>query len=364
MEQSELARISVTVADTLYEVVKCIDRSARISICLVANDQRQLMATLTDGDVRRALLAGLSLDDTVERVLPMKEQSPHPVPVTAPFGTPAEGLLAIMQQNAVRQLPLVDDQGRVKDIVLLNDLIARPELPIEALIMAGGLGERLRPLTEETPKPMLEIGGHPLLERIVRQLREAGVRKVHISTFYKSEKIREHFGDGSLFGVSMHYIQEDRPLGTAGVLGRMAVPKDPLLVVNGDILTEVDFRELAEHHQQRQSMMTVAVRQFGFQVPYGVVSCQGEAITGVEEKPQYSFFVNAGIYLIQPAAFDYLPRGSSFNMTDVIHWLLGAQQKVTAYPVYEYWLDIGKHADYKQAQQDVAEGIVQNDLEQ
>lgn len=364
MGQSELAGISVTVAATLYDVVKCIDRSARISICLVVNDTSQLIATLTDGDIRRALLAGLGLDSKVEDILPMKGKGPHPSPVTAPLGTSPEALLAIMQQNAVRQLPLVDGRGQVRDVVLLNDLTAGPQLPVEALIMAGGFGQRLRPLTEETPKPMLSLGGRPLLERIVRQLRDVGIQIVYVSTCYKPEKIREHFGDGSLFGVSIRYLHESRPLGTAGVLGMMPPLQHPLLVINGDILTEVDFRALAEHHQRRHSMMTVAVRLFGFEVPYGVVTCEGENVRGVIEKPRYSFFVNAGIYLIEPGAFEHIPRGDSFDMTDLIHWLLRANKKVTAYPIIEYWLDIGKHADYEQAQQDLAGGILGNDLEQ
>jgi dTDP-glucose pyrophosphorylase/CBS domain-containing protein len=360
MNPSDIPRISVRATDTLYDVVKSIDVSARLGISLVIDDRNRLIATITDGDIRRAIVAGFRMDNTVADILPMKERSPHPTPVVAPIGTRSEGLLAVMQSQSVRQVPLVDESGMVTDIVLLNDLIRPAELPVEALIMAGGPGTRLRPLTIETPKPMLTLGGRPLLERIIRQLRDAGVLTIYISTHYKSEKIEEYFGDGSAFGVRISYCQEDPPLGTGGALGLIPTPQRPLLVVNGDILTGVDFRVLVEHHQQRKPMMTVGVGSFDFEVPYGVVKCDGEDVKGLVEKPRYSFLINAGIYLIEPAVFRYVSKGKRFNMTDLIQQLVRANEKVVRYQINEYWADIGSHSDYERAQKDVQDGLLGN----
>jgi len=222
--------------------------------------------------------------------------------------------------------------------------------------MAGGLGTRLRPLTEDLPKPMLLVGGKPLIERVIEQLWLAGIRRVNLTTHYKPEKIIEHFGDGSTFGIELNYVNEEHPLGTGGALGLMPMPSQPLLVINGDILTQVNFRAMHAFHQEQKADLTVAVRRYEIQVPYGVIECEGARVRRLQEKPQVGFLVNAGIYLLEPSVYQFIPQNTSFNMTDLIQWLLDAGRTVVSFPVHEYWLDIGQPADYAQAQSDVANG--------
>ena len=363
MKKSDIASFSVTLSNRLYDVIKCIDKSAKSSISLVVNEQKQLIATITDGDIRRAISRGFNLDTTVQDILLMKESGPHPTPVTAPVGIDRADLLTLMEEQSVRQVPLINSAGQVEDIILLNDLIKPSELPLQALIMAGGSGQRLRPLTAERPKPMLAVGEEPLLEHIIKQLKNAGIKRIYLSTHYKSEVIKDYFGDGSSFGVEIEYFHEEKPMGTAGVLGLMPVPTTPLLVMNGDILTQVDFRSMLNHHQEANALITLAVRLYDFQVPFGVVTCEGVSIRGLVEKPKYNFLINAGIYIIDPSVYKYVPRGKTFNMTDLIQWLLDANEKVISFPIVEYWLDIGKHSDYEQAQIDFREGIFGHGLE-
>ena len=362
MKKTEIASFSVTLSNRLYDVMKCIDKSAKSSIALVVNDQKQLIATITDGDIRRAILRGFNLDSSVQDILLMKESSPHPTPITAPIGIDRADLLKLMEEQSVRQVPLINSAGQVEDIILLIDLIKPPELLLQALIMAGGYGQRLRPLTAEMPKPMLAVGEEPLLEHIVKQLKNVGIKRINISTQYKSDIIKNHFGDGTSFGVEIEYFHEEKPMGTAGVLGLMPVPKTPLLVINGDILTRVDFRSMLNHHQKTDALITLAVKLYDFQIPYGVVACEGESVRGLLEKPKYNFLINAGIYIIDPSAHKYIPRGTPFNMTDLIQWILDANEKVVSFPIVEYWLDIGNRSDYDQAQIDYREGIFNHEL--
>ena len=200
-----------------------------------------------------------------------------------------------MQENAVQSAPLVDGEGRVVDVVTLQELLPQPSAPVHAVIMAGGFGRRLLPFTEDLPKPMLSVDGRPLLERIVDQLRDSGIEQINVTTHFKPEKIVDHFGDGQAFGVDITYVNEDRPLGTGGALGLMPVPEETTLVINGDVLTRVDFRTMLMYHRSHQADMTVAVSQYGIAVPYGVVECEGPAICRLREKPQVNFLVNAGI---------------------------------------------------------------------
>ena len=211
---------------------------------------------------------------------------------------------------------------------------------MRAMIMAGGFGTRLLPLTADIPKPMLPVAGRPLMEHIIDGLREAGVRHINVSTHYKSEKIIEHFGDGRAFGVDLHYIKEERPFGTGGALGLLPPPDELQLVINGDILTQVDFRAMLAFHRENTADLTVGVWRYEVQVPYGVVECTGPRVTGLTEKPQVGFFVNAGVYLLEPSIHELVPNGEGFNMTDLIRWALDAGRRVIGFPIRE---DLGGH---------------------
>ncbi len=341
---------------TVQEAIAAISRSERVGIALVVDAQGRLLNTLSDGDVRRGLLKGVNLSDPIAVLLAIKADTPHPLAVTAPDGTDSPTLLDVMRGRAVRQIPLVDSDGRVTRVVTLNDVFPEEPRALQAVVMAGGFGTRLRPLTEHTPKPMLPIAGRPLIEHIVAQLRNTGVRKINISTHFQSEKIVDHFGDGTDFGVDISYVKEEQPLGSGGALGLMVPPKDPILVINGDILTDIDFRAMHQFHQDNAAMMTIAVRRYEVQVPYGVIETEGPLVRGLREKPQLTFMVNAGIYLLEPEVYRYISANEHMHMTDLVDRLLEQKEIIASFPVREYWLDIGQHADYERAQSDALSG--------
>lgn len=352
---TNIEKLFVRPDDPIREVIACIDRNVK-GIALVVDAERHLLGTITDGDIRRAILAGLSLDLPVTELLARKATSPYPRPVTAPASTSHESLLELMQTRSVRQIPLLDDDGCVVDLMTLDELAPPRVLPLQAVIMAGGPGTRLRPLTEQLPKPMLPVGDRPLMELTIERLRQAGIRRVSVTTHYLGERIAEHFGDGSAFGVELNYVSEEQPLGTAGALGLVQTSGEPLLVINGDILTRMDFRAMLAYHRKHRADLTVAVREYDFQVPYGALECDGPFVRALREKPVLRFLVNAGIYLLEPSVSQYIPAGQRFDMPDLIQTLLDQGRPVVSFPILEYWLDIGHHAAYAQAQEDIQNG--------
>jgi NDP-sugar pyrophosphorylase family protein len=261
-----------------------------------------------------------------------------------------------MTENDVRHIPLVDEDGCIADISFLTELVKEYELPLRAIVMAGGYGNRLRPLTEELPKPMLPVGNKPLLELIVEQLKHAGIRQVNVATHYKGEVIAEHFKNGEAFGVDIRYVKEDQPLGTAGALSLLEEVDEPLLVMNGDILTRVDFRALLHFHREHKADLTVCVRQYELSVPYGVIDTDGVNVKGISEKPVVRQFINAGIYLLNPQVLKLIPNGQPYDIPDLIELLIKEQRTVVCFPIREYWLDIGKVDQYDQAKVDIAAG--------
>ena len=360
MNYSSASSLFVRPDSSIRQVIECIDRSGRLSIALIVDEDLHLINTITDGDVRRGILAGFSIDDPLSNLLLIKSQTAHPIAITASIETDPNLFLRIMQENAVKQLPLINSEGKVADLVILSDLLPHPKLPLQAVVMAGGLGTRLRPLTDKVPKSMLSVGGRPLMELTLEKLRNAGIQHVDISTNYRAENIVDHFGDGKAFGIDLKYIQEDRPLGTAGALGLMDVPKGTLLVINGDVITEVDFETMLAYHQEHNAEITVGVRQYSVEVPYGVLECEGSNVRELKEKPQVAFLVNAGIYLLEPSVFDLISRGEHLDMTELIQRLLYSKRSVVSFPIIEYWLDIGQPADYERAQNDAMAGKYHN----
>ena len=350
--RSDLDSIFTSAGSTVRQVIAQI-KVGRAGIVLVVDPERRLIGTVTDGDIRRASLANVSFESPVTVILERKAESAYARPITAPQGLDRDSLLAILQQHTILHLPLVDPEGRVVDLVTLDDFIPGRDSPPEAVIMAGGQGVRLRPLPDDLPKPMLPVGGQPLMERTLKQLRSAGINRVSITVHHKPEKITEYFGDGHEFGVDINYLSEDRPLGTAGALGLMDLPKETTLVINGDILTQVDFRAMLSYHREQRAELTMAVWRYGVQVPYGVVEFQDEAVIRLSEKPSLDFFVNAGIYLLEPSVYRFIPAGQRYDMTDLINQLLAEARPVAGFPVTEYWLDVGDQAAYERAVQDV-----------
>lgn len=351
---SDIARLGVTVDVSIRRAMAALDVGAKGIVLLTDTDGR-FVGTVTDGDVRRAILDGVDLDQPVRLLLDRKRGTAYEKPAWAPAGSTRIHIRERMTHHKVKQLPLLDEDHRPVDLVIMDDLVTDPTPKLEAVIMAGGFGTRLAPLTDDTPKPMLPVNGRPLLERTIEQLRQTGIRRVNVTTHYMPEKIVEHFGDGSQFGVDLNYVSEDTPLGTAGALGLMTKPDQPVLVLNGDIVTRVDFNAMLEFHRENNAAMTVGVRQFELQVPFGVIQCDGANVQQITEKPNVGFLVNAGVYLIEPRVFDHIPAGQRLDMPDLIRGLVGHKEVVVSFPIVEYWMDIGRLSDYDKVQQDVAD---------
>lgn len=326
------------------DAVRLID-STRMQIALVVDPAGRLVGTVTDGDVRRALIAGTTLSSPVREIMFRN-------PTTAPPEADREALLGIMQTKVLRQIPIVDAHGVVVGLESMMDLLAREELPNAVVLMAGGRGQRLRPLTDLCPKPLLRIGDKPILEIILENFVSQGFRRFFISINYLAEKVVEHFGDGSRFGVSITYLREDQPMGTAGALTLLPQMDLPFLVMNGDLLTKVNFAHLLEFHAAQQAVATMCVRPYTSQIPYGVVHVDEHKLVRIEEKPTQTVFVNAGIYALSPQALSRIPKGQAFDMPALFEALMAEQAATLAFPVREYWIDIGRVGDYEQAQTD------------
>jgi dTDP-glucose pyrophosphorylase len=321
-------------------------------IALVVDVERRLLGTVTDGDLRRAVLAQVNLESPVAGLL-----ADHGLPVTAEVSTGSDELLRLMEARGLRHVPLLDADGRVADLAFLDELVKDSRTPLRAVVMAGGLGLRLGELTAETPKPMLPIADTPLLELTVARLRDAGISQVAFTTHYRADAIREHFGDGRAFGVDVHYLDEEEPLGTAGGLSLLEDGNEPVLVMNGDVLTRFDIRSFVAFHVEHTAVATVAVLPYELRIPYGVVELEGAEVTALAEKPVLRRYVNAGIYLLSPEARRSLERGRHCDMPDLIERLLARGAPVVAFPLREYWLDIGDAAMYEQANRDARAGL-------
>lgn len=327
----------------LLEAIACIDRTGT-QIALVVDDDNRLLGVVTDGDVRRALLRNLPLSTPVAEI--MKRN-----PRTAPATIDQAGALGLMRALGVSQLPLVDDQGRVVDLQTMSGLLRRRRRTNRVVLMAGGMGVRLRPLTEKIPKPMLPIGGKPLLQTILEAFIEQGFYRFSISLNYMGDVISGHFGDGAKWGVDIEYLREDRRMGTAGSLALLTErPEEPFLVMNGDILTAVDFKQMLQFHLENQAIATMGLRDHEVQVPYGVITVDGHRLTAIVEKPVEHFFINAGIYVLDPTVLDLIPPETCYDMPELFQTLMADSRRTVAFPIREYWLDIGHPRDLERAE--------------
>jgi dTDP-glucose pyrophosphorylase len=343
--------LCVHPATTVRQTIEAITKNGR-QVALVTDADERLVGIVTDGDIRKALLRGASLESAIGETV-------NRSPIVARPGVSGREALGLMRRRSIRHLPIVDGTGRLIDVVFLDDLLARPPLPAAAIIMAGGMGTRLRPLTEDTPKPLLRVGGRPLVEILIEHLERCGVDDVRVAVHHKSDMIRAQLGDGSRFGVRLAYVDEPERLGTIGALTLVRPrPVDAFFVINGDILTRCDFRAMWEFHRAQGARMTVGVSLHQVDIPYGEFTLHGARITRVEEKPRKEFPVNAGIYLLEPSLIDLIPAGQHFDATDLIRVCLDRDLPVSAYLIREYWLDVGRHDDLRKADRDIAEGLL------
>ena len=348
---TEILNFLTNREDSLRDVISLIDRN-ELGIAVVVDESGHLQATITDGDVRRALLAGLSLDDSVESSLRLRDAQGPPTPVFADSTTSDGELLEIMRRDEVSHIPVTDETGRVVRVATRLELMEHQSNVPQAVVMAGGFGKRLRPLTEKLPKPMLLLDGKPILEHSISHLKSAGVSEVMFTTHYRGDVIENHFGDGTERQMKYSYFNEQEPLGTAGAIGQLNSDADPLLVLNGDIVTEMNVEAMLSFHEEQSATMTIAVKEEVINFPFGVVTQQAGVVTSVDEKPESQVFVNAGIYLLSKEAQRSIPQGRKYDMTDLISDLIERGDKVACFPIYEYWIDVGRMSDYEQAQRD------------
>lgn len=336
-------KLLIPVDATIREAINTINDGG-FEISLVVDDSKRLLGTITDGDIRRALLIGLGMDAPVKEIM-------NRDPVTAAPNTGKKILLEKMNAEIIRQIPLLDEKKHVVGLAHIRDLTK----PIAArdnwvVLMAGGLGERLRPLTERTPKPLLSVGDKPLLQTILESFVEQNFRRFYISVNYKAQVIKDHFGDGENWNAEIRYLEEDERLGTAGALKLIpGKPDAPLIVMNGDLITKINFQDLLDFHIQQKSKATMCVREYDFQVPFGVVGIEGNRIKTIDEKPVHRFFVNAGIYVLDPELIGAIPKDTGFDMTDLFEKTIAAGGDTTVFPIHEYWLDVGRIDDLERA---------------
>jgi dTDP-glucose pyrophosphorylase/predicted transcriptional regulator len=342
----DFQRILVQSDTSVLEAMKQLDNGAA-QIVLVIDSDGRLLGTVTDGDTRRALLRGVALDVPVSTIMNKK-------PFTIGADASREQAIALMREHTIHQLPVVDAAGRVMELITLDEALRGAQQETLVVLMAGGLGSRLRPLTETTPKPLLQIGGRPLLEIAITNLARQGFSRFLISVNYKADMFREFLTDGKRLGVQLEYLEEHERLGTAGALRLMPEqPTSPILVMNGDILTNLDARQLLHFHGNHGATATMCVREYQWQIPYGVVQIKDGRLASINEKPTRREFVSAGINVLSPAALELIPRSGPFDMPALMEAIAAAGSPPAIYPLREYWLDIGHLEDLKQAQDDI-----------
>lgn len=341
----EWRKVLVAAGDSIHDTVRVIDAAA-LQIALVVDPQGRLRGTVTDGDIRRGILRGIGLDAPVESIM-------NPTPLVAKEGEDGTAILALMKQHRIHQIPVVDADGMLVGLETLDGLLEPERKDNPVVLMAGGLGTRLGQLTRDKPKPMLQVGDRPMLETILLNFIEYGFHKFYISVNYKAEMVQAHFGNGARWGVEIEYLHERERLGTAGALSLLeARPQLPLLVMNGDIMTRVNFDALLDFHTRNRAAATLGVREFSHTIPYGVVRMQGNQVLSLQEKPVEKVFVSAGIYVLQPEVLDLVPSNRFYDMPTLFQELMDRGRPTVGFPIHEYWLDIGRMEDFERAHAD------------
>lgn len=331
----------VFTSDSLKKAINVLNDS-NLRIALVVDNEKKLCGTITDGDIRRALLSHVDLKSSIIKVM-------NPNPIVASQASSKEELLYLMKSKDILHLPILDEEKRIIGLETLQSLISGVQTDNPVFLMAGGFGTRLRSLTKETPKPLLKIGSRPILEIILLQFIEAGFHNFYISIHYKAEMIKDYFGNGSKWGVTIKYIHESIPLGTAGALGLLPIKNKglPILMMNGDLITDLDIKDLLSFHNEQGGIATMCVREYQHQVPYGVVNIEKQCISSIVEKPVNKFFVNAGIYVIERNILANIDGKSYLDIPDLIKSHIAGGDQINAFPIHENWTDIGQIEEYQ-----------------
>ncbi|MDB3964657.1 nucleotidyltransferase family protein [Amylibacter sp.] len=333
--------ILVSPKKTIKEVLGVIDSEA-LQLALVVDDDLRLLGTVTDGDVRRALINGITLTNSISTIM-------FTTPTVADLSMSRAKILELMNTKQLSAIPILDD-GIVIGLEVIHHVTQKNKYHNPVFLMAGGFGIRLKPLTDNCPKPLLKLGEKPILEIILLNFIKSGFHNFYISTHYLSEMIEEYFGDGSKWGVSINYVHEEKPLGTGGALGLLPknLPDLPIIIMNGDILTKVDLLALLMFHNENNANATMCVREYEYQVPFGVIESEGRKVKSMVEKPIHRFHVNAGIYVIERKIVNEVKNNEVLDMPTLLERHL--DKEVMMFPIHEYWLDIGRIEDFKRAQ--------------
>tara|TARA_R110000764_G_scaffold109055_3_gene195055 strand:+ start:17891 stop:18943 length:1053 start_codon:yes stop_codon:yes gene_type:complete len=338
--------ILIKPCQPIRDALAVIDSEA-LRIALVVDSDSCLVGVVTDGDIRRGLLKNLTLSDAVELIM-------NKSPLTIIQNTPRKDAVRMMQSKGILAIPVVNEM-KIVGLETLQKMGGQQSKLNPVFLMAGGFGTRLKPLTDNCPKPMLKVGEKPILEVMLNSFIKSGFVNFYISTHYLPEMIREHFGDGSKWDIKITYVHEETPLGTGGALGLLPIdtPDLPLILINGDVLTNVDFERVLEFHNKHRAAATMCVRDYEYQVPFGVINGEGNKIISMVEKPVQRFFVNAGIYIVSPEIRHSVQQNIRIDMPTLLEQFISKSHDVLMFPVHEYWLDIGRIEDYNRAQIDI-----------
>lgn len=341
-----IKKICLTEGQSVRTAVEVMNESGR-QIVLIVDQNKVLLGTFTDGDLRRALLNDVTLDT------PLKGLYHHPA-LSSPESKGRYGAVEMMREHGVDQMPLVDAAGRITSVELINPAQHGIKIDNTVVIMAGGMGKRLYPITESVPKALVPVGSHPILELIIERLASQGFQNFIISVNYLGEMIEDYFGDGSKWDVSITYLTEKKRLGTAGALSLIEkVPDKPILILNCDVLTTTSFQDMISFHEEKKATMSMGVQEYYHQVPYGVVRIDGTSLQSIDEKPESKNFVNAGMYVVSPEVLKYVPKDQYYDMTDFIDLLLKEKKSVHCYPIKKYWIDVGNPNDLERARSEL-----------
>jgi len=337
----------ISPTNSVKDALVTIDKEA-LRGAIVVDENNKLLGVVSDGDIRRGLLAGISLDDPVAKIM-------NSDPIVASQNATKKQLIDLMESKDILSIPIVDENGIVIALHTLHESLSTTKIDNPVFLMAGGFGTRLRPLTNNCPKPLLKVGDKPILEITLLNFIKSGFVNFYISTHYMPEMIMEHFGDGAKWGVNITYVYEESPLGTGGALGLLPsdLPKLPLIMMNGDVLTNINFQKLLDFHNNESADASMCVREYEYQIPYGVIQGDAGKITSMVEKPTQIFHINAGIYVVNPELIEQVKANEKVDMPILLERQIEAQGNVMMFPIHEYWLDIGRMEDYQRAQADI-----------
>lgn len=348
----DIKNLSILESATIKEALKVMG-TGEIRLRIVLNDSGKFVGLISDPDIRRGLSSGMNLDSSIMDIVKRN-------PVIAKVGASKNELFRLSAKHNIYEIPLVDEKGEIVEIVSVLKLLDTAKKPNKVVIMAGGLGTRLRPLTEHIPKPMLKVGNKPILQIILENFKAQGFYDIVLCVNYKSHVIEDYFGDGSKFELNIEYVREDTRLGTAGALSLLTnLPTEPFIVMNGDILSDIDFNKMLDFHIKQECVATMGVREFSVSVPYGVVESELNNIKSIIEKPTYSFFVSAGIYVLNPSVLNLIPKNRFYDMPSLFEVLSldSSFGNAKSYLINEYWIDIGRMEEYERANSDYTKGF-------